>query len=523
MPKLFDIPTKKLFAAAFVLKVSLSFLGWYTGSLWLLGTGIPLLVLVAYFLIGVYRTDRSVTDEKLADSCYYLGFLFTLASIICSLFDLAHIDDKMQDMAVRFGAAMLSTLLGIGARVYLVGFKSDVKDAMRTAEDSLLNAAHRLQTQLSLVVDRLQDFEGKVNEATQTTVARVSVSVEELTQNYGTQLTTFFTALAQENEQAFKAALAEVSAASLRLSESVDAYSTSMKGNLTSIEKKVTHFADAVTRRLEQTTFPDDYFARQLEEPLHRLGQSSRAMATEIATASQEVQQSVGTLRARAGQVEGALDRVVELASSQETLLAGSQAQVEALGVLTGTLRSTQSGLDALQGTLKAQVAEQHQHTTTSTQQQEALSHTVSTLQALTQTLQQAGERLQQQQQSLATVADQSATHNDQLGQLAPGLRTLTRELQKLTTSMDQHLASVVDVKQRLVQVETRPELTPEQVEGLKRSMARGYRPLFPLAGPLQVAPPPAPASVEVNGHAPHPPRSFMDDFGDERPRDNRP
>lgn len=63
---------------------------------------------MAYVLLGLKRRDHDVTDEKFADTCYYLGFIFTITSIIFSLFDLPSIGTKLQEIAVRFGAAMVS-------------------------------------------------------------------------------------------------------------------------------------------------------------------------------------------------------------------------------------------------------------------------------------------------------------------------------------------------------------------------------------------------------------------------------
>lgn len=455
MRSLASVPVQKLFLVAVSLKVLLSLWSWWSGNLWVFGFILPLLVMTSYMLIGHRRQDTAVTDEKFADSCYYLGFIFTITSIILSLLDLPHIDAKMADIAIRFGAAMVSTVLGLAARVYLVSFKPDVQDAIQNAEAGVLEASDRLREQLTLVVEKLKHFEESVDEAARSTVARVSVTIEEQTQSYGTQLQNFFAALTQENERAFKAALEEVSAASLRLAQSVDGYSQSLKGNLTSIEAKVTHFSEAVTRRLEQTTFPDDYFAKRLAGPLEQLSNSSQALATGISTTSEEVVKSLAILRQRSQQVDGALERVVELATTQENLLSGTQAQVETLGILTSTLRSTQTGLDSLQDALKSQSAEQHKQTLAAEHQVDALTKTVGTLLSLAETLQKAEERLGQQQQSLSVVASKTSSQNDHLGELTPGLRTLTRELQKLSTSMEQHLAGLADMGQRMVQVET--------------------------------------------------------------------
>ena len=110
MAGILDIRVQKLFVVILILKVLSSGLGWYFGFPWSLGFWIPLVLMVAYIILGLKRHDSDVTDEKFADTCYYLGFIFTITSIIFSLLELPSIGTKIQDIAVRFGAAMVSTV-----------------------------------------------------------------------------------------------------------------------------------------------------------------------------------------------------------------------------------------------------------------------------------------------------------------------------------------------------------------------------------------------------------------------------
>ena len=211
----------------------------------------------AYIVLGLKRHDNDVTDEKFADTCYYLGFIFTITSIIFSLFDLPNIGTKIQDIAVRFGAAMVSTVLGLGVRVYLVSFKRDVADAIKEAEDAVIEASQKFREQLVIAFEKLRDFQSEVDVASKATVERVNMQVEALSKNHAEKLTDFFTELTTRNQEAFTQALAEVRAASVRLSNSVDGYAKGMRTNLSSIEEKVGAFTEAVTDRLRTTTFPD--------------------------------------------------------------------------------------------------------------------------------------------------------------------------------------------------------------------------------------------------------------------------
>ena len=340
-----DIRVQKLFLIVLVLKVLSSGLGWHFGFPWSLGFWIPLALMSAYIVLGLKRHDNDVTDEKFADTCYYLGFIFTITSIIFSLFDLPNIGTKIQDIAVRFGAAMVSTVLGLGVRVYLVSFKRDVADAIKEAEDAVIEASQKFREQLVIAFEKLRDFQSEVDVASKATVERVNMQVEALSKNHAEKLTDFFTELTTRNQEAFTQALAEVRAASVRLSNSVDGYAKGMRTNLSSIEEKVGAFTEAVTDRLRTTTFPDDYFSKNLAIPLTQLQGAAtdisgavRRASTEVGESSAVLSGALKKLRDKAGAAEGALDTVLKLTEQQQAVLTTAQGQLTVLEQLNATL-----------------------------------------------------------------------------------------------------------------------------------------------------------------------------------------
>lgn len=352
MNSIAKIQVQKLFVVALILKVTSAFIGWYLQMPWSLGFALPLLVMVAYIVLGYFRKDTDVSDEKFADTCYYLGFIFTITSIIFSLFDLPNIGTRIQDIAVRFGAAMVSTVLGLGVRVYLVSFRQDINDAIKDAEDAVLDATRKFTEQLTIALERLRDFESQVDSAAKSTVERVNLQIENLSMNHANKLTEFFTELTTQNQNAFVLALGEVKTASRHLAESVDGYSDGMRANLSSIEAKVTAFADAVTTRLKTTTFPDDYFAKQLQAPLAQISESAADISNQIKQASTEVGQSstvlgstLKKLREKANTVDASLDTVLKLTAQQQAVLDSAQGQLSTLAHLAGSLSNLDTTL----------------------------------------------------------------------------------------------------------------------------------------------------------------------------------
>lgn len=356
MRSIFDIPIQNLFIVAIILKVGSSFLGWWFRYPWSLGFAVPLAIMALYIVLGYKRRDTDLTDEKFADTCYYLGFIFTITSIIFGLFDLPNIGTRIQEIAVRFGAAMVSTVLGLVVRVYLVSFKRDLADAIEAAEDSVIVASDKFRDQLVSAFEKFREFQSEVDNATKSTIERVNMHVDALFKNHADNLTEFYAELTERNQAAFMQAFDEVKTASLRLSSSVDGYTQGMRANLTSIEDKVSAFAVAVTDRLKTTTFPDEYFSKNLAAPLAHLTGSARAISEGVNRAAAEVNDSTAvlavalkSLRAKATNTETALDKVINLTLQQQTVLETSQGQLNVLEQLSRTL----SGFDvALTNTL---------------------------------------------------------------------------------------------------------------------------------------------------------------------------
>ena len=114
-----------------------------TSLTWIFGFWLPISAMFIYITFGHFKTKKSSLDERLnyGDSCYYLGFLFTIASIILSLYIIGVSNEEFNaaDLAIRFAAAMVTTLLGMAIRVYLVTFaKRQVIQEKNLATDSLI-------------------------------------------------------------------------------------------------------------------------------------------------------------------------------------------------------------------------------------------------------------------------------------------------------------------------------------------------------------------------------------------------
>jgi endonuclease III len=358
-----NVNVQRLFGVALAIKILLSIASVLAKSPLILGLVLPLLVMVAYIIIGYCGRDSEVSEERFADSCYYIGFIFTITSIVASLFDLQNLTgpEGMHNISLRFGAAMVSTVIGMSVRVYLVSFRKNADDAVRDAESAVLDAVRVFITQLNVAVDNLRQFEQQVVDSTKLTVEHVNQQVESIGKQYAQSLNGFYTSLTSENKAALETLIGEVRVSTNKLADSVDTYSGGVISNLEGIERKVTDFADAVGKRLATTTFPDDYFVRELRGPLNLLkdeatllGDSVRAVSSEVEASSETLSDVLKRITGKSKKSEAAMDAVVSLSEQHQTIVTNAGIQLaslvslgERLAHVDLTLRSAQDAFGA--------------------------------------------------------------------------------------------------------------------------------------------------------------------------------
>ena len=117
------------------------------------------------FFAWTSQKENPVRADRLGDNCYYLGLVYTLASLIASLI----IIDRGADVNAllgNFGVALVSTAAGIVARLLLIQFKSETDDVDQRARITLAETAQGMQADLlaassvfrSLMIEAQESF-----------------------------------------------------------------------------------------------------------------------------------------------------------------------------------------------------------------------------------------------------------------------------------------------------------------------------------------------------------------------------
>lgn len=92
--------------------------------IWRWSFTLPLGFMLIYVFFGWLLVRKATKKERasFADSCYYLGFLFTIASIIIALTSIRDDGFSVAEIAIRFAAAMLTTFIGMAIRLFMITF-----------------------------------------------------------------------------------------------------------------------------------------------------------------------------------------------------------------------------------------------------------------------------------------------------------------------------------------------------------------------------------------------------------------
>jgi hypothetical protein len=119
----------------------------YLAAPQLVVTGVPVLIMLSYLaLMLVFRRMR-VDDDQAGDNLYYLGFLFTLTSLGCALFQYNGSSSK-ESIIQNFGIALATTIVGLICRVIFGQMRHDPVETEREVRMELAHVAGRLRDQM---------------------------------------------------------------------------------------------------------------------------------------------------------------------------------------------------------------------------------------------------------------------------------------------------------------------------------------------------------------------------------------
>jgi hypothetical protein len=259
------------------------------------GIGGPVLALIGYIYVS-HDSEMSTQEvSQFADSVYYLGFVYTLLALCAVLLDFDS-SDVSNSIVARFALALLTTLIGLVARVYLVNFRASFDEALSAAEHDLFIAVQKFRSLLETNLSSMDVLGKQIS----TVLAESIDSQSEVTKRSS-----------ETNHQIVR--------------ESLDAHQQSI------VDLK---------RRMNAVSIPPDLVTQKLAPTLDSLEETIRGMNVSI---SGLVAEQEGTLKK------------ISSNSARVTRHSKSLDEVESqMGELTGRLVSASAAIDGLQTSVES-------------------------------------------------------------------------------------------------------------------------------------------------------------------------
>jgi len=161
----------KAFGLVFILGTILIFAGGGTPAGWI-GPVVAMLLYIAY---GLSSSKKIRSTAEFADSVYYLGFVFTMISLLSSTW--VKIDADSPDKILElFAIALITTIVGIVARLFLSQFD-------RTTDEQVEDANQRILDMVDNYIERL----GFISSETDEKSAIILESYDKLVDSYTSQ------------------------------------------------------------------------------------------------------------------------------------------------------------------------------------------------------------------------------------------------------------------------------------------------------------------------------------------------
>lgn len=264
-----DMPDKGLFALAAI--------GGFVGICLLKLDGqsaiaVSVMAVAAMLTYGVIAYHMPLVQmrlDRLGDNFYYLGFIYTLASLSAALLQLRG-SVEVQPLLGGFGIALVTTIVGISGRVLLLQLRSDLDDVEnRTRRELSATSAHlrgqmgqsivdfgTFRTTLLQVLSETQESYAKLQrqqiedagQLTKATTAQIARTLEA-NEQHARALSAAMHLIARSADEATQK-LASMQLPSERLESDLSAFAIKLEGLLTRLAQTIEDVAQrAVPRR----------------------------------------------------------------------------------------------------------------------------------------------------------------------------------------------------------------------------------------------------------------------------------
>jgi len=317
-------------------------------------------------IIGRAGTGRLRADQA-GDNCYYLGLIYTLASLSYAIatFDPS---DTATTIVQGFGIALATTIFGLILRVFFNQGRPDLENVEEQARLELTEAASRLKGELNGAVRAMNDFSRQIQQSVQEVHAASKAAIEEFTESSIEGLKS----VVNSANDAIRGQANDFASRSQRYSETFDTLLNKLEQHGSSLEK-LSENHGALGAAAEAAKLAAES-ANVSVQALVSSGETAKDSASQAALASQAAQAIAKELSSTVATLELGLKAISEETERQLAQLqvgpADAVAQaMTALKDATAALEEHISEVGKLHANVQADLTAQNEAAITTTKQ----------------------------------------------------------------------------------------------------------------------------------------------------------
>jgi archaellum component FlaC len=249
----------------------------------------PVIFTVIFCVYSWKKSDSlSASRSSLGDGCYYLGFLFTLSGVAVVLYLMPAKSTSVGTLVQNFGAAVMTTIIGMSMRVYLVNFHRNLEDIQNRMENELLEATQTFISNIDNSVTQFKILDQRIQESH----AEFDKSLNERTLNFSKEFQQKLELLISEINVVIKGSLTEnQNQLQENLKTSISDLMKQLSSELTTITSV---FAEPFEKSNEETTAHLNKFNSILEEGNEKikkvLDQYNRNLSTKFKSSNNNLE-----------------------------------------------------------------------------------------------------------------------------------------------------------------------------------------------------------------------------------------
>lgn len=289
---------------------------------------VPASLIVFYAAVALVAKRLRLREDRVADNCYYMGFIFTLVSLAYALYGFHYGGSITDELIQDFGIALSSTIFGVILRLILTQFRTDPVEIEREAHAELASAAQNLRSEMQ---QALTDFKGyrvamhqsfdeamtEVRNRSEDSVAKTTSRFEEVVETLVGRIESTFEAHAENARK------------------------------LTDASSKTVEALESVIRRIEEIEAPSDLVEQKLAPAVEEIRKAAEAVNKRAAADGREVQRLSKIVESAVQGAETLDQRLKRAAKQEEAGTEARQALVQELHSLKESVAAVREAAEA--------------------------------------------------------------------------------------------------------------------------------------------------------------------------------